>query len=69
MEIPDRLREELRAVRRNDPDRAEGVARAIAHEVGSVPGQTMMYLWMLQDDPADFARRVADVPVTPDGAR
>lgn len=64
MTLTDRLRAEVYACPRNDADRAEGVARAIAHELGAVPAETMMYLWMLQDDPSDFDRRIVGIPTT-----
>lgn len=57
------IQEALDQIERNDVDGAETLARRITAERGAVSPALLHYLWMLQDDPAEFERRVADVPV------
>ena len=61
-----RLEELVDGVERNDAARAAQVADAIAQELGAVPGRTVYYLSMLQDDPAEFLRRIEGIPVKAD---
>ena len=62
----ERLQSLVDQLERNAPEDAEGVARAIAAELGAVPGGVMYYLYMLQDDPEEFVQRVEGVPTKHD---
>ena len=56
----------LDQLQRNDVERAEGIARDIAHTEGELPGAVAYYLAMLQDDPAEFNGRISDLVVRGD---